>query len=294
VKILGGGLAMFVAAIMSITAVPPPARGDALDAFTDFYSYVTTGYDLFDKYVVSQQPSDLAQMQAAISQAKIQIIAELDGLAAAWNSSCAANAVDTFENIDKLTTSNLQAFAISSDRCVTNAQTQIGAVTDKHAIDKIGFALNTVGPIALFANTAAGFATDVLRQRVIDANRQIRTRLTPVCTTTINDPNALPGIGDGPITGRGVCFHYTLSKPQPMWGGVTWITPGLAWRFCRGRFAGTPSHGVSSRTTTTSTSRRWTIRSPRTRSCGARVGRSPAPRWKNCRRPLPRSGPRWP
>ena len=124
------------------------------EAFAAFYEYASKGYDVYN--LILDKPSDLSQLQALIAQTKTQIIAELDGLTAAWNSSCAANALDTFQNVGSLTPDNLQAFAISSDKCVTDAQAQIGAVTTKPAIDKIGFALNTVGPIALAVNAHAG------------------------------------------------------------------------------------------------------------------------------------------
>jgi hypothetical protein len=228
-RLLRGAPGLLVAA--SIWSAPAfPARADAADAFTGFYGYVKQGYDIFNQYIADQQPSDLAQMKAAINQAKTQIIAELDGLTAAWNSSCAANSVDTFQNIDKLTPDNLQAFAVSSDKCVTDAQAQIGAVTSKAAIDKIGFALNTVGPIALLANAHAGFATNVLRQHIIDANQQLRTKLAPTCDVSIDNPDALPSFGKGPVTGHGACYNYTVATPPRIrvgqLGGVFYLTPG--------------------------------------------------------------------
>jgi len=99
---------------MSLIVAAAPARVDPA-SFIAFLGYVKDGYDAFDKYILSNDPSEIAQVQAIVNQAKARIIAELDGLTAAWNSSCAANSVDTFLNIDHLTTENLQAFAISSD-----------------------------------------------------------------------------------------------------------------------------------------------------------------------------------
>src|SRR5215510_13489231 len=121
---------IYVAFLISIIATAPLAHAGDIGDFLGFLGYVKDGYDAFDKYILNNDPSEIARVQAIVNQAKTQIIAELDGLAAAWNSSCAANAVDTFQNIDKLAPDNLQAFAISSDKCVTDAQAQIGAVTD--------------------------------------------------------------------------------------------------------------------------------------------------------------------
>jgi hypothetical protein len=218
-----------IAVCMSLIVTAAPAHADPA-SFIAFLGYVKDGYDAFDKYILNNDPSEIAQVQAIVNQAKTQIIAELDGLTAAWNSSCAANSVDTFLNIDKLTTENLQAFAISSDKCVTDAQAQIGAVTDKAAIDKIGFALNTVGPIALLANARAGFATDALKQHIIDANQQLQIRLSPTCGVTIDNPDNLPSFGEGPITGHGACYNYAVPTPARIEvgerGGIFFLQPG--------------------------------------------------------------------
>jgi hypothetical protein len=204
------------------------AQAPVIETFVAFFGYVTTAYDFYNKYVTNQ-PSDLAQLQTLIAQTKTQITSELDGLAAAWDSSCAANAVDTFQNIDTLTLDNLQAFAISSDKCVTDAEAQIGAVTTKDAIDKIGFALNTVGPIALLTNAHAGFPTDALKQHIVQANQQLRTRLAPICDVSIDDPAGLPTFS-GSVNGHGACYNYTVPTPPRLevgeLGGVFYLAPG--------------------------------------------------------------------
>lgn len=223
--------AAFIALALSavLTAAPQPARADGTPSFIPYLGYVKDGYDFFEKYIKGQ-PDAIAQMQAMINQAKTAIISELDGLAAAWDSSCAANAVDTFQNIDQLTPDNLQAFAISSDKCVTDAQTLIAAVTDKAAMDKIGFALNTVGPIALIANAHAGFPTNALQQHIISANQDLKARLTPSCDVSIDDPNSLPGFGEGAVTGHGACYNFHHSEPARIAvgerGGVFYLQQG--------------------------------------------------------------------
>jgi hypothetical protein len=211
---------------MSITAAATSAQAQ----FLDFLGYVKKGYDFADKFILNHDPSDLVQMKAALNQAKTEIIAELDDLAAAWDSSCAANAVDTFQNIDQLTPDNLQAFAISSDKCVTDAQAQIGVVRTGAAIDKIGFALNTVGPIALLANAHAGFPTDALKQHIMEANRQLQRSLTPTCDVSILDPANLPSFGQGRMSGHGACYNYTVATPPRVAvgerGGVFYLPDG--------------------------------------------------------------------
>jgi hypothetical protein len=215
-----GKLALLFAALMSMTVVAPQAHAQ----YAEFFQYASKGYEL-----ILNKPSDLSQLQALIAQTKTQIIAELDGLTAAWNSSCAANAVDTFQSIDSLTPDNLQAFAISSDKCVTDAQAQIGAVTTKAAVDKIGFALNTVGPIALAVNAHAGFPTDLLKQHIMQANRQIQIKLAPTCNVSIDNPSDLPTYS-GSVPGHGACYNFTVATPPRVEvgerGGVFYLTPG--------------------------------------------------------------------
>jgi tectonin-like protein/PASTA domain-containing protein len=229
----GKGLALSLVVAMSTAVAAPPAKADVPHAFWDFFQYVKDGYDFADKYILNNKPSDLAQLVALINQVKTQIIAELDGLSAAWDSSCAANAVDTFQSIDQLTTDNLQAFAISSDKCVTDAQARIEAVSTKAAIDKIGFALNTVGPIALAANARAGFPTNVLRQHIIEANKRLQTKLVPACGVSVDNPADLPSFS-GPVTGHGACYNYTFTGPTRVEvgerGGVFYLphSPGTA------------------------------------------------------------------
>lgn len=219
-----GKLALLFAAVMSMTVVAPPAHAQ----YAEFYEYASKGYEF-----ILNKPSDLSLLQALIAQTRTQIIAELDGLTAAWNSSCAANAVDTFQNINSLTPDNLQAFAISSDKCVTDAQAQIGAVTTKAAVDKIGFALNTVGPIALAVNAHAGFPTDLLKQHIMQANRQIQIKLAPFCSVSIDNPSDLPTYS-GSVSGHGACWNFPVASAvhtEP-WvevgerGGVFYLTPG--------------------------------------------------------------------
>lgn len=218
-----GRHAVALAALFSGSFAASPANAQ----FTDFLGYVSKGYDAYK--LILDKPSDLSVLQALITQSKTQIIAELDGVTAAWNSSCAANAVDEFQSVNQLTQDNLQAFAISSDKCVTDAQAQIEAVTTKAAVDKIGFALNTVGPIALAVNAHAGFPTEALRRHLLQANQRIIAKLAPTCAVTIDNPDDLPYYS-GSIKGHGACYNFTVPTPARVEvgerGGVFYLTPG--------------------------------------------------------------------
>ena len=89
-----------------------------------------------------------------------------------------------------------------------------------------------MGPIALATNARAGFATDTLKQHIIDANKQLQKKLAPTCGVTIDNPDALPSFGEGPITGHGACYNYTVATLPRVAvgerGGVFFVPPGPA------------------------------------------------------------------
>lgn len=216
-------LAVSLAALMSASLVATPANAQ----FDIFLTFVSKGYDAYK--LIQDKPSDLSVLQALITQSKTQIIAELDGITAASIASCAQTAVDTFQVIDQLSHDNQQAFAISADQCVNDAQAQIGAVTDKKAVDKMGFALNLVGPIALAAKVHVGLPTDTLRLHILQANQQLIRKLAPVCDVSIDNPDDLPTFS-GAVTGHGACYNFTVPPPARVEvgerGGVFYLPPG--------------------------------------------------------------------
>src|SRR5690348_5964455 len=159
-----------------------PAHADA-----DLGSYVglvETAYNLFNQYVLDNKPvSDLDRITAAIAHSQTVIVAQIDAMAAADVRHCTLTAVEQFENIKTMTVDTLQSFARDSVDYVTLAGADIDAADDagKAAIDEIGFALNVVGPIALFATADAGQRTDILKQDLILGNQHLMTRLAPTC-----------------------------------------------------------------------------------------------------------------
>jgi hypothetical protein len=62
--------------------------------------------------------------------------------------------------------------------------------------DELGFALNTVGPIALLARASAGLGTTALRDTLVNANNALTARM--VATTSCK---AQPLDGDSPPGG---------------------------------------------------------------------------------------------
>ena len=73
------------------------------------------------------------------------------------------------------------AFAMSTLDCVTLAKERIGSVDEQSGVNQLGYALNSVGPIALLARAHVGFETASLRATEIDAGNTLVTRLDPHC-----------------------------------------------------------------------------------------------------------------
>ena len=75
---------------------------------------------------------------------------------------------------------------------MNTAAADIAAESDTAAIDKTGFALNIVGPIALFASADANERTDILTQNLIAANQLLIKQLKPTCDALGPHPGRRP------------------------------------------------------------------------------------------------------
>ena len=126
-------------------------------------------------------PQAVQQIEAQITAARTAIIDEIDLVAAANVQACAQSAVINFQDINALSPDNLQAYALAMTDCVTQANSLLGAVTDKAAIDEIGFAMNTVGPLALMARIKAGLTTPALKSVLVAGDNTLITSLLPTC-----------------------------------------------------------------------------------------------------------------
>jgi hypothetical protein len=125
------------------------------------------------------------QILAAINTAKIEIISHIDAVAAAQARACAQEAVIDFADFDRLTPDNKQAFALSTTSCVTLIDSLLTAVTDKAAADQLGFAIDSIGPIALIVRSRTGLSNTGLVPVLVHANQTIVSVLTPTCTSRI-------------------------------------------------------------------------------------------------------------
>jgi hypothetical protein len=148
------------------------------------------------------------QILAAINTAKIEIISHIDAIATAQARACAEEAVIDFADFDALTPDNKQAFALSTTGCVTLIDSLLTAVTDKAAADQLGFAIDSIGPIALIVRSRTGLSNTALVPALVHANQTIVTVLTPTCTSRVIE--AAP-------SGPAVCTSATSPVPSPAW-----------------------------------------------------------------------------
>lgn len=124
----------------------------------------------------------------AINSAQYEIIRQIDLVAAADVQGCANATVIDYADMPALTPTALQTFAMNATSCATEADSLLNTVTDQGAIDKLGFAVNIEGPLAMIARAYAGLTTPGLRAVLIDAeNADINRVITDANCTWYND-----------------------------------------------------------------------------------------------------------
>jgi hypothetical protein len=121
------------------------------------------------------------QIITAINTAKTEIIAHIDAVAVAQAKACAKEAVVDFPSFDVLSADNQQLFALNATSCVTLIDSLITTVTDKGAVDQLGFAVNAVGPITLMARSRTGLSNSGVTPILVADNQTAKTVLNPEC-----------------------------------------------------------------------------------------------------------------
>jgi len=217
-------------AVVVLAGASAPARADDGGILgdpgkvSDYTVKVQRFYEQFNHYVLAQRPvSDLDAIEAAIVQSQHEILTQIHAIPATQVQACSATAVQQFANIDRMSADTLMAFAADSVACVNAAAADIGVETDKAAIDRTGFALNIVGPIALFASADANERTDILTESLIAADQLLIQQLKPWCRISILSPDNLPSVGSGGVTGHAGCLNYHVRPPGLVDGHVVYF-----------------------------------------------------------------------
>ncbi|MGW7825279.1 hypothetical protein ACWGLF_46725 [Streptomyces puniciscabiei] len=117
------------------------------------------------------------QILTAINSSQTAIISQIDQVAAADVRGCAEATVINFADIQALTPDNRQAFAMNATACATQADSLLNSISDEAAVDQLGYAVNTIGPLAMFARAYAGLTTPDLRATLINADNAVVSKV---------------------------------------------------------------------------------------------------------------------
>lgn len=177
--ILGGGPA-YAARSQPVTTAGPVHTD--VDPGT-VIAIIKGAYDIYKSFTQGGQSAQAAtaQILAAINSAKTDIINHIDAIAAAQARACALEAVIDFADFDALTPDNKQNFALNTTQCVSLIDSLLTAVADKAAVDQLGFALDSVGPITLIVRSRTGLSNTSVVPVLIRANQRTANALVPSC-----------------------------------------------------------------------------------------------------------------
>jgi len=209
------GTAALMAVGVTLPLTAQPAQADVLTVI----AVVKQIYSVYQQFTAGGSGPSLEQaiqqITGAIQSSRDAIVSQIDLVATAGVQACATSAVINFADIDALSPDNLQAFAVDTTSCVTQAKSLVDVVTDKAATDNLGFAMNVVGPLALMARTKAGLTTPSLKGVLVAGNNTVINKLIPDCQL-IDLNGGEPG---APHIYRYDCFAYNgdegLAKLQP-------------------------------------------------------------------------------
>jgi len=170
----------------------PAARADTTENVIGAVGLAFEAYKMFGsgELTLSQATTRIIN---AINAAKTEILHEIDQMAAVSVKACTKAAVIDLPDIRGMSRVTVEAFARDTTLCVATAEALISDMVDKPVIDQVGFLLDTVGPIALFARTYAHFGVSLLKTSLINGNESIKVRLKPSCRAMPLWGDAEPG-----------------------------------------------------------------------------------------------------
>ena len=202
----------------ALFAATIPARPAEAVTAAQVVSALKTAYSLYEKYnsdeLTLQQATD--QMIDAINSAKTEIIARIDGIAAADGRVCAKSAILGFEDIRYMSRDNQEDLARDALNCMVLIETYLDTVSDPAAVDKLGFALNALGPVTMMARAHVGWPeSSAVSDMLINGNYAVIAKLHPPCHAM-----TLWGDSDGGFVEKNVrCTAYNGDIGM----GLSWV-----------------------------------------------------------------------
>ncbi len=197
--------AILLAATLAVATIP--ARPAQAVTVGQVVSALKTAYSLYEKYGKDELSLEEAtdQIISAINSAKVEIIARIDAIAAADARACAKSTIIQFEDIELLSEDAQFALASSAIDCMTLIESYLEVVDDKPSVDKLGFALNALGPVTMMLRAHVGLPESAaVSDMLINGNYAIIAKLHPTCQTM-----TLWGDSDGGFVEKNVrCRAY--------------------------------------------------------------------------------------
>nr|MDT0662191.1 hypothetical protein [Micromonospora sp. DSM 115978] len=184
-----GAVAALVAAVATVSGGASPAQAD-------IGSLRTPITQMYDALASGGQPAQVVgQVAAAVAGIRTEALAEVDRVPIADARTCAARHLTEFAGLPQLSPNAAKAWARDATACVAlidshlqTAQVRppqpnpVVPADGKATVDRLGLAVNVVGPIAIAARLHTGLGNDELRQVLARANSTVVTKIEPWCS----------------------------------------------------------------------------------------------------------------
>jgi hypothetical protein len=207
-----------LALVVVIATASLPSRTAEAVSVADIVSGLKKAYDAYQKYRGGQYTLEQAtsDMLDAIDEAKDEILAHIDAIAAADAHACARGVIINAEHMASADESVRQQLAFDSVYCLSLIEAYLATVNDEAAVDTLGFALNALGPVVKMAYAQAGFPDDPdITDLLVNGNLAVIAKLYPHCVVT-----ALDGDSDGGFVEQTIrCTAYN----GDMGFGFSWV-----------------------------------------------------------------------
>ncbi|WP_159079479.1 MULTISPECIES: hypothetical protein [unclassified Plantactinospora] len=182
-RLLNGLLAGCLAVSMVVGGSAKPAR--AVDASFWINVAVAVAGSLFGGGGGGVTPAQLERAKreilGAINQSQQEILAHIDGIAAADVRACARSNTLLMPNIDQMDIYTLSVFLDSSLNCATLSSAYFDAVQDLGAADHIARVMGEIYSIAMVTFAKFGFDSTPLLDDLIASYEAVLNKIKPAC-----------------------------------------------------------------------------------------------------------------
>jgi len=174
-----------LAAVLGTTTLP----SHNAEAFyvSDIVLGLKKAYDSYKKFRAGETPLQQAtdELLDAIDSAKDEILAQIDGIAAAEGRACARGVIINAEDMDAVSQDVREQLAFDGVYCLSLVESLIDTVDDEAAVDKLGFALNALAPVVQMARAQAGLSENSgVTDMIINGELAVIAKLYPYCSVS--------------------------------------------------------------------------------------------------------------